>query len=73
MDDEQAAMRAVVEDMGNHARVAKARKWAPKPKPKLGAEEDTKAAPELAGSESPSLADLEALLDGQHSQPDVEE
>lgn len=60
-DDNAKAMQAVIDSMGQAARAAKARKYAPKPAPQA---EPPAAAPEAEDGSMPTAGELEALLNG---------
>ena len=63
MDDDSAAMKSVIDSMGDAARSAKVRKYAPKPK--LMEESHDKAPPpEADGGEPLTADDLERLISG---------
>lgn len=61
MTDDEKAMNAVIESMGQAARAAKAKKYAPKAAPQA------EAAPEVPTEDDgalPKLGELEAMLNG---------
>lgn len=62
MDDNDAAMKAVLDDMGRHARSAKSKRYAPKPQPQAAAPV-VEAAPE---GNSMGEEDFRRLLESQH-------
>jgi hypothetical protein len=66
MDDSDKAMKAVIDDMGRHARAAKARRYQPKPVQHAAPEPHDMSTGEL------SEQDFAHLLNTQHDSRDEE-